>query len=131
MTQMPSFLKNSAAADFPFPGPVGIRGGIRDAAIPGEYGRRVPDAVLPRVSLSHSTGRGGLWSNGQTIGNSYSNNLGLSVPVFDLSKNAAEKQAKARSEDYINNLYTQFYDEFELKDEERTSFEKEVNTILA
>jgi hypothetical protein len=28
-------------------------------------------------------------------------------------------------------LYSQFYDEFELTDEERTSFEKEVNTILA
>ena len=42
-----------------------------------------------------------------------------------------QKQAKARSEDYINNLYSQFYDEFELTDEERTSFEKEVNTILA
>ena len=50
----------------------------------------------PRVSLSHSTGRGGLWSNGQTIGNTYSNNLGLSIPILDLSKNAAEKQAKAR-----------------------------------
>ena len=42
-----------------------------------------------------------------------------------------QKQAKARSEDYINNLYSQFYDEFELTDEERTSFEKEVNSILA
>ena len=50
----------------------------------------------PRVSLSHSTGRGGLWNNGQTVGNTYSNNLGLSIPIFDLSKNAAEKQAKAR-----------------------------------
>ena len=49
-----------------------------------------------RVSLNHSTGRGGLWNNGQTVGNTYSNNLGLSIPIFDLSKNAAEKQAKAR-----------------------------------
>jgi len=50
----------------------------------------------PKVSLSHSTSRGGLWSDGQTIGNAYSNRLNLSVPIFDLSKNAAEKQAKAR-----------------------------------
>ena len=50
----------------------------------------------PKVSLSHSTGRGGLWSDGQTIGNTYSSSLTLQIPVFDLSKNAMEKQAKAR-----------------------------------
>ncbi len=50
----------------------------------------------PKVTLSHNTNRGGLWDNGQTIGNTYSNSLSLQVPVFDLSKIAAEKQAKAK-----------------------------------
>ena len=49
----------------------------------------------PKVSLSHSTGRGGRWNNG-TIGNSYNNSLSLSIPIFDIAKNASEKIAKAK-----------------------------------
>lgn len=58
------------------------------------------------------------------------------VPNLNVNKEAIiqeyeQKQARQRSEDYINNLFNQFYDEFELSDEERTEFEKSVNDILA
>ncbi|MBR4909133.1 MAG: TolC family protein [Acidaminococcaceae bacterium] len=50
----------------------------------------------PQISLTHNTSRGGYWDDGQTINNNYNNSVGLSVPVFNASLNAAEKQAKAR-----------------------------------
>lgn len=58
------------------------------------------------------------------------------VPNLNVNKEAIiqeyeQKQARQRSEDYVNNLFNQFYDEFELSDEERTEFEKSVNDILA
>lgn len=58
------------------------------------------------------------------------------VPNLSVNKEAIiqeyeQKQARQRSEDYVNNLFNQFYDEFELSDEERTEFEKSVNDILA
>lgn len=58
------------------------------------------------------------------------------VPNLNVNKEAIiqeyeQKQARQRSEDYVNSLFNQFYDEFELSDEERTEFEKSVNDILA
>jgi len=58
----------------------------------------------PQVSFSHSSSRGGYWHeqfnalSGQyskNIGNSYSNGLNLSVPIYNGNLNAAEKRAKA------------------------------------
>ena len=58
----------------------------------------------PQVSFSHSSSRGGYWHeqfnalSGQyskNIGNSYSNGLSLSVPIYNGNLNAAEKRAKA------------------------------------
>lgn len=58
----------------------------------------------PRVSLSHSTSRGGYWDDrmnittgqySKQIGNSYSSGLNLSVPIYNGSLLAAEKRAKA------------------------------------
>lgn len=58
------------------------------------------------------------------------------VPNLNVNKEAIIqeyelKQARQRSEDYVNNLFSQFYSEFELSDEERTEFEKSVNDIVA
>ena len=58
------------------------------------------------------------------------------VPNLSVNKEAIIqeyelKQARQRSEDYVNNLFNQFYNEFELSDEERTEFEKSVNDIVA
>ncbi len=58
----------------------------------------------PKVTFSHNTSRGGFWhdqfnmSSGlydKQIGNTYSNGLNLSVPIYNGSLNAAEKRAKA------------------------------------
>ena len=58
------------------------------------------------------------------------------VPNLSVNKEAIiqeyeQKQARQRSEDYVNNLFNQFYNEFELTDDERTEFEKSVNDIIA
>lgn len=55
----------------------------------------------------------------------------LSVNKEQIIQEYEQKQARARSEDFVNNLYADFYNEFELSDEERTEFEKSVNDILA
>lgn len=58
----------------------------------------------PQVSFSHSSSRGGYWHeqwNNMTgtyskqVGNSYSNGLNLSVPIYNGNLIAAEKRAKA------------------------------------
>lgn len=57
----------------------------------------------PKVTFSHTSHRGGYWDEqysstygySKQIGNSYSNGLNLSVPIYNGSLNAAEKQAKA------------------------------------
>ena len=58
----------------------------------------------PKVTFSHNSSRGGYWDEQPVAGIGYSKNLrtahsnglNLSVPVFNASLNAAEKQAKAR-----------------------------------
>ena len=58
----------------------------------------------PKVTFSHNTSRGGYWDEQLTAMGGYSKNLktshtngfNLSVPIFNASLNAAEKQAKAR-----------------------------------
>ena len=58
----------------------------------------------PRVTFSHQSTRGGYWDEQMITGIGYSKNLrtshtngfNLSVPIFNASLNATEKQAKAR-----------------------------------
>lgn len=54
----------------------------------------------PAVTFSHSSARGGYWDevvpgpNPKQIGNSYSNGLNLTVPIYNGTLNATEKKAK-------------------------------------
>lgn len=60
----------------------------------------------------------------------------LEIPNLTVNKEMIiqqYEQQKAREgrENQLNNLFNQFYSEFELSDEERTEFEKSVNDIVA
>lgn len=60
----------------------------------------------------------------------------LEIPNLSVNKEAIiqeYEQQKAREgrDTQLNNLFNQFYNEFELTDEERTEFEKNVNDLVA
>ena len=66
----------------------------------------------------------------------WEDDLKLSIPTPTVNKEMIiqeyeQQKAKEGRDTQLNNLFNQFYNEFELTDEERTEFEKNVNDLVA